>query len=54
MGLESCNKTDTPQGTMKMDWNLAWCQRELKVAGELVRGEKLENMEKESASQLEQ
>lgn len=54
MGLESCNKTDTPQGTMKMDWNLARCQRELKVAGELVKGEKLENMEKESASQLEQ
>lgn len=54
MGLVSCNKKDTPQGTMKMDWNLARCQRELKVAGELVKGEKLENMEKESASQLEQ
>lgn len=53
MGLVSCNKMDI-QGTMKMDWNLARCQRELKVAGELVKGEKLENMEKESASQLEQ
>lgn len=53
MELVSCNKMDTPRGTIQVDWDVEWCQGEMKVMGGGCWWGKLERVEKGSASQPE-